>query len=287
MPATPLTAQGLVNRNKNVNTKTLAAELSSCQTWIRTVLEQISTQASKYVSGYLTKPEKVVHNLDSRIASFVHSLSQKDSVHSDLWEMSAKMYFMVMNSMLKKHSTISKSFSSIPVAYDSILLDSQFNRCLIAVCCEIIRYTFKPFGIKFEEIVRLLDAKMFELGLVIELIQSCDVIFPCYVVKRLVELEERIMESEIWKDPTLYQLMETNLEGNGSNLAKLHEITKFYQVLISNADQQKSIENAESIAFQFLIKKVSRLIFLRLKSLCDSLQVPESLFKMVIKQYEF
>ena len=60
--------------------------------------------------------------------------------------------------------------------YDKLLLDSQFNRCLLAATFETVRHCYKPIRFRMEDIIRALDTRMFELGMALELCLNSDVI---------------------------------------------------------------------------------------------------------------
>ena len=94
--------------------------------------------------------------------------------------------------------------------------DSQFNRCLLAAGFETIRFAYLDQIVKIDDLFRMLDIRVFELSLVLELILNCDIIFPEFLSKRLAELDERITESEVWRDPLIYCLLEKSVNQNES-----------------------------------------------------------------------
>ncbi|KAH6568898.1 hypothetical protein BASA62_005200 [Batrachochytrium salamandrivorans] len=75
--------------------------------------------------------------------------------------------------------------------------DSQFHRAMMAVAFEMIRETFQ-ISIDTQSILNGLDIHVVDLALGIDLILKTQIWIPDPLVKRLKQIEERLLESDLW-----------------------------------------------------------------------------------------
>ncbi len=93
-------------------------------------------------------------------------------------------------------------------------------------------------------------------------------------MKRLAELDERVLESEIWKDATIYCLLSKNNQGNFYNYTLksyscfkntagpciISEVAQFYEFVVAPVDQnQETMKPMETkilqVSYIFFKKK--------------------------------
>jgi hypothetical protein len=92
--------------------------------------------------------------------------------------------------------------------------DAKFHRSLLCCAYEMNRYCFKVTSINFEFIMKYLEVKPFDFIIIAEMsIKYFGLLLNWNLVKRIKELEERMLESEIWKTiHPLYSQMDQESE---------------------------------------------------------------------------
>ena len=56
------------------------------------------------MSIYVHQPHKLIPQIESRVQISVTNLSQKYPAHARHWELGVRMYYMMMEDLLKQHS---------------------------------------------------------------------------------------------------------------------------------------------------------------------------------------
>ncbi|RUS20178.1 retinoblastoma-associated protein A domain-containing protein [Endogone sp. FLAS-F59071] len=93
-----------------------------------------------------------------------------------------------------------------------LLHQEAYHRSVLVCAMELLRFAYRVNTMTFQEFLYAFKVRPFEFGLVIEMIvrrEQNRLPWPC--VRRVKEIEERILESEVWKeeDP-LYNLLYTD-----------------------------------------------------------------------------
>jgi hypothetical protein len=101
---------------------------------------------------------------------------------------------------------------------------------------------------------------MFEFGMTLELIQNSDMNLPPYLSKRIAELDERITESEVWRDPMLYCLLQQWMNQQNESKVfrrdiceillghlKVSALAKFYEFVVSPVDSTHRLEDVTGL----------------------------------------
>ncbi|KAJ3051087.1 Retinoblastoma- protein 1 [Rhizophlyctis rosea] len=275
MPATPITARNLTARKTTVPA-VKAEEFVMVQKKLDALLTPESDDVAKCVAPLGSDINKtVITAMNYRLQSTITSLSEMDKSQKATWTLASKLYNLIMENMLKAgQGRTSKKHLVL------LISDGQFHRCLLASAFEIVRYAFEIRTVQFEQLRHLLDVRAFELCMIIELILKNEIWLPWIIVKRLTEIEERLLESEIWKDSTFYKFLESQgkeVDESRPPLARPTEsaVATFYAEVAVMAEATKggAPPRQGDKSLQLLCKRISRLANLRLKLLCQDLSL--------------
>jgi len=198
MTSTPLTAKGLGGRSKGVDSLLVAQRnmLAHLDPMTLEIPESILRSFS-HVSNF---PASLIkQNADAVIVS----LRNKDPSSIDYWKMGMKLYYNILDSAL--------NFNLRQYGQENFSIlsnDDMFHRSLMACSLELVRHCFNINTTNFEEMLHILNLKQFDFCLIVDFVIRSQTSLPWVLVKRLKEIEERILESQAWKDTNpLYNLM--------------------------------------------------------------------------------
>ncbi|KAJ8330792.1 Retinoblastoma-associated protein [Batrachochytrium dendrobatidis] len=131
-------------------------------------------------ASVIQRAKASLETFQSRVPNFDHA-----------WLLGARLYAALASDIAKKGC--SRPYES----QARLASDSQFHRAMMAVAYEMVRETFN-ISTKTQNILDGLDIHVVDLALGIDLVVKTHVWIPDSLVKRLKQIEERLLETDIW-----------------------------------------------------------------------------------------
>ncbi|KAI8854408.1 hypothetical protein BC829DRAFT_412951 [Chytridium lagenaria] len=157
--------------------------------------------------------------------------------------------------------------------------ESNFHKCLLLLAFDLIRNLYNVTTITFLECLRELNVCLLDLYVISEIILSTNNPWlggTC--LKRIREVQERLLESEIWKDLIFYDIL-----AQSENDA------------LRDSKNDLQGNNVQEAHHQIFIAGVTKLATVRLKDLCSKTNISPAIadkvedipitFKIIIQHY--
>ena len=216
MQATPLTATVLLGPAKH------ARKLSDDQETFESI--------SKLFENYNIPSDANIPEIVSTRAQsiFQKAIAKLGRASLEMWATAEKIYYSFMFQMV----TLTGAKLDDQVV---LINDGQFHRAIICIAMEIARFASNYKAIGFESILRIVDVNMVDLGLVLRMIidnfakvptVSNFNKWPREVVKRLIAIYERILESDIWNNSSFHTFLKhaSGEEPKGSSSEQVNSL---------------------------------------------------------------
>lgn len=269
MPATPLTARPFTRDSSGLTIADSAGFEERLKAFCRTWMAERDKNLTK------TFPANTSIKLQQLISTFTSSLSSISSDHDHNWSLIQPVFIKLFCSYGGQCKD-----SSLRVV---LTTDKIFQKALLMCSFEIIRSAMNLPASWFQHGMRLLEVPLMALGPVMNMISERELWLSKAVVKRLKEVEERLLESEIWGEADIYRL----LNSATSQIRNDSEVGNFYSTLMVYAevtDPENSYEASDSDpvmnkvmkGLQTFTYKVCIMAKLRLNLLVTSLPVDKS-----------
>eukprot|EP00158_Paraphelidium_tribonemae_P007428 Partr_v1_DN28239_c0_g1_i2_m75934 putative Retinoblastoma-like len=283
MMSTPLTAKTMSNKR---TAKSYADDDYTTGERLRMILNSQCDGPTLALQGYFShcKPDPTNTILD-RVTKSINKLMTIAPNEAQIYQLACKFYYRTMELMLRGE----ESGGTPREKLWSTLHEPKFHSSLLCCALELTRHCFRISSFSFETLIHYLDVSVFDLCMVIELSIKYDgQMLNWNLVKRLKEIEERILECEIWKsEEPLYRFManeESRLSADGSISSPrkaLNYVTQtpnyvqgreFTANIASVSQPQNNTAPASSLEIFF--RKLYRLLYSRLVNLSQALQIP-------------
>lgn len=150
-----------------------------------------------------------------------------------------------------------------------LLLDGQFHRALLVCCFECIRFTFKVNILSFSDIFQLFSPRYLELYMMLDLVCERESWLSWMLTKRLRQIEARILEVEIWKDPLFHDLLIATRSGNDVDSEEASKTALHYGEVLREMDDatNRNMNDPISYLVEVIMKKASLAGHQRLKEI--------------------
>ncbi|KAJ3218847.1 hypothetical protein HDU67_003802 [Dinochytrium kinnereticum] len=156
-------------------------------------------------------------------------------------------------------------------SWSTLTADSQFHRCLLILSFDILRTIFNMTTVTFQEVLSALDVNLLDLYVITEIVLSYLPWLPKCAQKRIKEIQERLLESEVWADAKLYGL----LSSKSSEDLCSESMKIFREIVIRKRFTSDHLSPASEYKAVFILS-VNKLSLLRLNDLCTKIGVPVS-----------
>jgi retinoblastoma-like protein 1 len=111
-----------------------------------------------------------------------------------------KLYYRILEAILLAEETRLKKEKGVSEVNFTVLLNNdKFHKSLLACCLEIVIVSHKIVEMTFPHSLHLLELQPFDFCKVIETVVKHEPTLPSVVIKHLVSIEERILESMAWE----------------------------------------------------------------------------------------
>ncbi|KAI8837368.1 hypothetical protein BJ741DRAFT_603300 [Chytriomyces cf. hyalinus JEL632] len=275
MPSTPFTARSCVRyldrrfsveNEKSYFQSEIQKKIQDSKLDPKRYPERIQTlfgnQAPTFGNDFLERSSRIIENL-----------TEMDRRSAEIWAMITPLYIVFMEQLPPFHVDNWKEYKRM------LMGDSQFHKSLLFCTFEILCFTFSISNIHTEGILNLLQVRHIDLCIVIDLLVKWETWLTVSVVKRLKEVEERILESAMWSDETVYNLMNDALQKQNTSI-HFSRTMEVYSDLVDPANRlQSATSTGDGLdtfkGIQTLLNKCNKLLKVRAKELCDHLHLGE------------
>ena len=121
-----------------------------------------------------------------------------------------------------------------------LLGDRNFQRCMVCISLEFVRHTFESETFLFGELLSYIQAPLIDLCLAVDILVHLDATWlPRFLQKRLLEIQERIMEADLWEDTVFCHFLQQKESSFTSETSQLHHVIM--------TRQEKSYESTELV----------------------------------------
>lgn len=223
-----------------------------------------------------------VQNIKDRTNQILVSLKSKDPSSHDYWKMGVKLYYRLFESIV-----IWECRRSGQNCLSRLVNNDTFHRCMIACAIELIRHSFSIDSTTFEEILFIINVRQFDFCLITEFVIKLESSLSWILVRRLKEIEERILESQAWQeiDP-LYHLM-SETASNQASVNVENPRVSYHEIIVPFVPSEATSEyvtggirpKPRTGALEMFLQKLYRLIRIRLASLIKTLKLSEELHR--------
>ncbi|KAJ3299951.1 Retinoblastoma- protein 1 [Borealophlyctis nickersoniae] len=298
MMATPITARAVTPKTP-ATVENIAEQFATCQKDLEAYLSNTPEVAT------VSDDPETQRLIVGRTNSCLILLSEID--RSPPWSLGIKLYYRFLKTVLRLGSgKVAQELQA------HLLKETQFHRALLAAAMEYVRFVYQIETVSFERIQRKLDTRAFELCIVLELtFQNSRMKFRI-IQKRFKEIEERYLESELWKDRTFYDMLQsvraetTGEEHRGKERASV--VTKkkggngtagtneqpsplaiFYADICGETPSAKgdATGSKSSRAIQQIFRRIRVLVTARLKILCQHLGLQDHMSEKALSYVEW
>ncbi|KAI8914966.1 hypothetical protein DFJ77DRAFT_510947 [Powellomyces hirtus] len=220
----------------------------------------------------------IIYHINVTAERLIAKLSPKYPTHIACWNLGPALFYHILQWITFRSIARQK-----PSAFVGLLNDKQFIRCMLFIAFETIRYTWQ-IGSKAttDELMRLLNPSCIALAMALELVTTTQFFFSTWIKKRLVELQERTLETQIWREPTFYKVLhaaaDTN-EPSQSSTSPDAEFPAIAEVLSLYGERCRSsdLDSLPSVirGIHRLRSQILNMISGRLRRLCHDLGTPD------------
>ncbi|RUS33101.1 retinoblastoma-associated protein A domain-containing protein [Jimgerdemannia flammicorona] len=295
MPSTPLTARTLSSRSQNKRSG-LVDELEETQNRLTRLCEADTIEPTPTMQAFFAACLKgnPYRSMMGRVHDVLNWFTNKAKSKMDIWNMAIKLHWRIFENMLIAEQTRLKKKDM-----SHLLHQEAYHRSVMTCAVELLRFAFRIESMTFQEFLYAFKVRPFEFGLVIEMIvrrEQSRLPWPC--VRRMKEIEERILESEVWReeDP-LYTLLRTDSEiaqqggmtAQAQVLLDMSERTSgfCYEVAVSMASEDPGQEGNSMMIkpktriepLNLFFRKLYRMVHTRLLALSKTLMLPETVIR--------
>ncbi|KNC96978.1 uncharacterized protein SPPG_07796 [Spizellomyces punctatus DAOM BR117] len=224
---------------------------------------------ASYISH--TQIRAIINRVETVTANLPH-----DPIRDAAWSYGVKLYYRLMEDLLgSPHARTSKEF------YQKLVEDGQFHRCLLFISLEIVRYMYKfdkPFT---NDLIHQTQCHVVVLAMMLKLVQQGDFWLPGWMSKRLVEIEERVLETELWKCRRFYPMLRA-AAGERCDDGASPMIPKTAAFYGSKINPTESSVPGEIKGIQCLLSQATLMSIVRLRHLCTALHLsPDTAQKLL------
>ncbi|KAJ3104179.1 hypothetical protein HK100_004091 [Physocladia obscura] len=274
MRSTPISAKGFEINRLNCPSDNIEVK-NTLEKYLTPRVDVFDRKLRSLFSGYSVSKYKDA--LD-------HTLYCKEPEATQVWRLIAPLYAVLVDAIVNPKE-------QYPAQRRTIILDDQFHKSVLFCAFEILRCTFDIQNISLEGILKLVNVRYIELCAVIDMVLKWGcLLFSHSTHKRFVEIQERILESELWSDDKVYELMDDAANKNSSHIS---ETLKFYNDIIdpnnylqstvaSNFSQSSGPDMFKGL--QSVFGRCNLLLKARSKDLCKSAELSTIIANKVIYQ---
>ncbi|KAJ3128260.1 hypothetical protein HK098_004834 [Nowakowskiella sp. JEL0407] len=209
MTATPLTARHRGNMVPNTHPNSEATAIT--QNILSNLVED-SPQDSGFICNYVSfgKSGFLKDHISGVVKGFKDELRKNSTnayivQYSDMCE---RIHYRFIESILKAIGNVSRC--------EILIIDDKFQGPVLLCAFELIRHVYKIDTVHFDHIRRHLQVRPIEMWIIIELVLKHEPNFQSstakVITRRLIELQERILESEIWKESETFDILQCLLQ---------------------------------------------------------------------------
>ncbi|KAJ3371049.1 Retinoblastoma-like protein 1 [Kappamyces sp. JEL0680] len=269
MTATPWSASGMVG----------SKSLSYCTLSLSEALAKLVEGKNPQRDAFKASLSREIH---SRVRKCIASKGSESS--KNYWELASSIYYDLLYKIMAKSSLAN------PTNFSQIQNDSQFNRTLICISLEMVRFASGTKSIDLTSLIKITNINFVDLALMIKLATVYFVkapLWPREVVKRLIGVHERLLESDVWTDSSLYGFLKlgdaTEAEIGRTGLAyadmfAIPAVVKFYgqlhtrldSTLAMHATQFQNLDRSKFMGYLHLYEHILALAQTRLNGFCAS-----------------
>ena len=156
----------------------------------------------------------------------------------------------------------------------SLMNDTNFHSSILYISFEIIRCTVKFKHLNSEYLAKYLKISVFDLAMVIEVVIGYQgQALNRNLIKRLKEIEERILESEVWKNQEpLYRFLEDESTQSKKNSARnaLYFVNQSPQ-LFQSGECHVRLHSDCNTNLEIFFRKLYRILYSRLMSMNNAI----------------
>ena len=288
MMGTPLTARMLPNRHSQ---QVVQDDTTTAQRLATILSSERETPSSTLLEFFRRCSVDPTEQIKERCQKILAVLVKASPTCEDKWRMSISLYFRILETMLKGEEARVGS----KLNFSELLNNTKFHRSVMLCCIEMIRFCFKINTLTLEQLIACLDVKPFDVCVAIEYCIKYDGrLLNWNLIKRLKEMEERILERELWMhDCPLYTQLLEEMKDQSQQVNDPNPLSSPRKALnfvaqrptycqgdnscenhaISQIQQQNAKSGVTSL--ELLFRKVFRLIHMRLTSFCLDLGLHE------------
>ncbi|KAI9101153.1 hypothetical protein DFS34DRAFT_458361 [Phlyctochytrium arcticum] len=264
MAATPYTARGKSSKGAPSLEEQRLEQLRFTEGFEREPWDPQTTAARL---AEFNVPRNVIDQMHQRTKAILGLFPQDPGTQRYL-QYGLKLYLRLFEEFLSRRITkTSETF------YMQVYSERQLHRSLIFVAFEIIRVLYKVEGFRTADIQRHTNVHSVALGMVLQMVFCHTHWIPSWVGKRMVELMERVLESEMWACQRVYSLILMALAT--PNKAPTVSSNTIIHILYGNAaaSPAKSDESPELRGIRSFIKEAVKVAKLRLGYLTAELRI--------------
>ncbi|TPX64405.1 hypothetical protein SpCBS45565_g05940 [Spizellomyces sp. 'palustris'] len=233
-----------------------------------------ATITSRLLASYIshTQIRAIINRVETVTANLPH-----DPIREPAWSYGVKLYYRFMEDLLgSPHARTSKDF------YQKLVEDGQFHRCLLFISLEIVRYMYKvPQRLDANRVSSMTQCHVVVLAMILKMVQQGDFWLPGWMSKRLVEIEERVLETELWKCRRFYSMLRA-AAGERCDDGASPMIPKTAAFYGSKINPTESSIPGEIKGIQCLLSQATLMSIVRLRHLCTALHLsPDTAQKLL------
>lgn len=284
MAATPLTARSMPNRHLR---QVVLDDNATAERLEMILCGQREGPSDDLLEFFKRSDPDPTDHIVERSRKMVELLIKSCPASENRWRLASKLYFRVLETMLKGE----EARTGTKINFSALLQNSKFHRSIILCSVELIRYCFKINNITLEQLMASLDVKPFDLCVAIEYCIKYDGrLLNWNLIKRLKEMEERILERELWlhEYPLYTELLEDMKSSRSSAeissprkalnfvVAKPSYFTGDHTCENHSLSQIQNVQTKSNVtSLELLFRKLFRLIHTRLTILGVEIGIPE------------
>ncbi|KAI8808334.1 hypothetical protein BJ742DRAFT_772326 [Cladochytrium replicatum] len=275
MPATPLTANPRSLTLKNSNLSATKQDIMMVQRRISDALK-VEINVKSLIDRYFpaARANEITSVIKQRICEFIaQTIRRYPSTDKVEIRRCEQLYYSLLSSTLRCEERRLHT-----VTWDDLLCDNQFHVCLILLAYEFNRLAFKLPDCEFDFAQELLCVEPLELCLIGQLVRKNEqeLMGPKLLNNRVMELEERFLETWLWKGSRYYDIM-AHLKSQSIGMELVTKVMQLHE------DATKGLSNEEDPQFpgfhvlKTLKSMVLRMADARMKILCKELALRDEI----------
>jgi hypothetical protein len=218
------------------------------------------------------------------------------------------LYYRLLELVIAAEEKRLTGSSSLRSNLALLLNNTKFQKSLLVVSAEMVLccYNFPHAAtpLEFPHTLTVFGVSAYDFGKVIESVVRAEISMPRSVVKHLVRLEERVLEQLAWaagsplydalnkpdeKESLLRRLGESGTPQQISSSACQVFSTPVKQIKKEEAGPPATPSSVKTTSLDLFLRKVSHLVSLRVRKLCDDLQIslPYTIPERMVQQIEY